>query len=211
MVLYKHDKTGAQLMSVVNSDENKTFGVTFRQGPWAKGHAATLAGSNERLPAPRKAHLHAHLPRGADRQLRRDRALGAVLAMAAMRERPPAAPGSTHPCRTPVANSRGVPHILEHSVLCGSRKYPIKVGWCVWGGWGLGVGGSSGAATASLRDAARLRPMPWPGCCMQPGLGASQSMALPGLPSGMLQAPEAQRRHAWLPPAHAKCRSRLWS
>lgn len=31
-------------------------------------------------------------------------------------------------CRTPVANSRGVPHILEHSVLCGSRKYPIKVG-----------------------------------------------------------------------------------
>ena len=25
-----------------------------------------------------------------------------------------------------VANSRGVPHILEHSVLCGSRKYPIK-------------------------------------------------------------------------------------
>lgn len=30
VVLYKHDKTGAQLMSVVNSDENKTFGVTFR-------------------------------------------------------------------------------------------------------------------------------------------------------------------------------------
>lgn len=25
-----------------------------------------------------------------------------------------------------MANSRGVPHILEHSVLCGSRKYPIK-------------------------------------------------------------------------------------
>jgi Zn-dependent M16 (insulinase) family peptidase len=57
VLMYKHDKTGAQLMSVVNSDENKTFGVTFR---------------------------------------------------------------------TPVANSRGVPHILEHSVLCGSRKYPIK-------------------------------------------------------------------------------------
>jgi Zn-dependent M16 (insulinase) family peptidase len=55
--LYKHDRTGAQVMSVVNSDENKTFGVTFR---------------------------------------------------------------------TPVSNSRGVPHILEHSVLCGSRKYPIK-------------------------------------------------------------------------------------
>lgn len=26
-----------------------------------------------------------------------------------------------------MANSRGVPHILEHSVLCGSRKYAIKV------------------------------------------------------------------------------------
>ncbi|KAL4419647.1 hypothetical protein ABPG77_000544, partial [Micractinium sp. CCAP 211/92] len=64
VVLYKHDKTGAQLMSVVNSDENKTFGVTFR---------------------------------------------------------------------TPVANSRGVPHILEHSVLCGSRKYPIKArGQAAW-------------------------------------------------------------------------------
>ncbi|EFN52070.1 hypothetical protein CHLNCDRAFT_139318 [Chlorella variabilis] len=57
VLMYRHDKTGAQLMSVINSDENKTFGVTFR---------------------------------------------------------------------TPVANSRGVPHILEHSVLCGSRKYPIK-------------------------------------------------------------------------------------
>ena len=28
--------------------------------------------------------------------------------------------------RTPVADSKGTPHILEHSVLCGSRKYPIK-------------------------------------------------------------------------------------
>jgi len=28
--------------------------------------------------------------------------------------------------RTPPANSRGVPHILEHSVLCGSEKYPTK-------------------------------------------------------------------------------------
>lgn len=28
--------------------------------------------------------------------------------------------------RTPPANSTGVPHILEHSVLCGSRKYPAK-------------------------------------------------------------------------------------
>lgn len=27
---------------------------------------------------------------------------------------------------TPVTNSKGIPHILEHSVLCGSRKYPLK-------------------------------------------------------------------------------------
>jgi len=28
--------------------------------------------------------------------------------------------------RTPPANDRGVAHILEHSVLCGSEKYPVK-------------------------------------------------------------------------------------
>ncbi|MCY6370793.1 insulinase family protein [Clostridium ganghwense] len=28
--------------------------------------------------------------------------------------------------RTPPSDSTGVPHILEHSVLCGSRKFPIK-------------------------------------------------------------------------------------
>lgn len=28
--------------------------------------------------------------------------------------------------RTPPANDRGVAHILEHSVLCGSQKYPVK-------------------------------------------------------------------------------------
>lgn len=28
--------------------------------------------------------------------------------------------------KTPVENSKGTPHILEHSVLCGSRKYNIK-------------------------------------------------------------------------------------
>ncbi len=28
--------------------------------------------------------------------------------------------------RTPVADSKGLPHILEHAVLCGSRKYPVK-------------------------------------------------------------------------------------
>lgn len=28
--------------------------------------------------------------------------------------------------RTPPENSKGIPHILEHSVLCGSRKYPCK-------------------------------------------------------------------------------------
>ena len=28
--------------------------------------------------------------------------------------------------RTPPADSTGVAHILEHAVLCGSRKYPVK-------------------------------------------------------------------------------------
>ena len=28
--------------------------------------------------------------------------------------------------RTPVNNDTGVPHIIEHTVLCGSKKYPVK-------------------------------------------------------------------------------------
>ncbi|MDD5475008.1 MAG: insulinase family protein [Syntrophales bacterium] len=55
--LYRHEKTGAELLSLINEDENKVFGITFR---------------------------------------------------------------------TPPEDSTGVAHILEHSVLCGSRKYPIK-------------------------------------------------------------------------------------
>ena len=55
--LWVHEKTGTELMSVSNDDENKTFGVVFR---------------------------------------------------------------------TPPHDSTGVPHILEHSVLCGSDKYPVK-------------------------------------------------------------------------------------
>ncbi len=55
--LYRHEKTGAQLLSVVNRDENKVFGITFR---------------------------------------------------------------------TPPRTSNGIAHIMEHSVLCGSRKYPVK-------------------------------------------------------------------------------------
>ena len=55
--LYRHRKTGAELLSFINGDENKVFGITFR---------------------------------------------------------------------TPPKDSNGVPHILEHSVLCGSRKYPVK-------------------------------------------------------------------------------------
>ena len=55
--LYQHIKTGAELLSLVNDDENKVFGITFR---------------------------------------------------------------------TPPHDSTGLPHILEHSVLCGSRKYPVK-------------------------------------------------------------------------------------
>lgn len=55
--LYRHDKTGAQLLSLRNDDANKVFGITFR---------------------------------------------------------------------TPPSDSTGVAHILEHSVLCGSDKYPVK-------------------------------------------------------------------------------------
>jgi presequence protease len=55
--LYRHRKTGAEVMSYVNDDENKVFGIVFK---------------------------------------------------------------------TPPEDSTGVAHILEHSVLCGSRKYPVK-------------------------------------------------------------------------------------
>ncbi len=55
--LFRHVKTGAELLSLENDDENKVFAITFR---------------------------------------------------------------------TPVSDSTGVPHIMEHSVLCGSRKYPLK-------------------------------------------------------------------------------------
>jgi Zn-dependent M16 (insulinase) family peptidase len=55
--LYRHRKTGAEVLSLINEDENKVFGVTLK---------------------------------------------------------------------TPPEDSTGVAHILEHSVLCGSRKYPVK-------------------------------------------------------------------------------------
>jgi hypothetical protein len=54
---YKHQKSGAQVISVLANDANKVFGITFR---------------------------------------------------------------------TPPADSTGVAHILEHSVLCGSRKFQTK-------------------------------------------------------------------------------------
>src|SRR5579883_890623 len=54
---YRHVATGAELISLLNADENKVFGISFA---------------------------------------------------------------------TPPSDSTGVAHILEHSVLCGSRKYPIK-------------------------------------------------------------------------------------
>jgi len=54
---FRHLRTGAELLSLENDDENKVFGVTFK---------------------------------------------------------------------TPPADSTGVPHIMEHSVLGGSRKYPVK-------------------------------------------------------------------------------------
>ena len=55
--LFRHSRTGAQVLSLVNRDENKTFAVTFRTLP---------------------------------------------------------------------SDDTGVAHILEHSVLSGSRKYPVK-------------------------------------------------------------------------------------
>jgi Zn-dependent M16 (insulinase) family peptidase len=55
--LYRHDKTGARVLSVLNADENKVFGINFR---------------------------------------------------------------------TPPQTSNGIAHIMEHAVLCGSRKYPVK-------------------------------------------------------------------------------------
>ncbi|SFV26626.1 hypothetical protein SAMN05216456_0063 [Devosia crocina] len=55
--LYRHRKTGAEVLSLANEDENKVFGITFK---------------------------------------------------------------------TPPEDSTGIAHILEHSVLCGSRKYPVK-------------------------------------------------------------------------------------
>lgn len=54
---YRHLKTGAEILSIENDDENKVFGITFR---------------------------------------------------------------------TPPPDSSGITHIMEHSVLCGSRKYPVK-------------------------------------------------------------------------------------
>ncbi len=55
--LYVHKRTGARLLSIINEDENKVFGINFRTTP---------------------------------------------------------------------KDSTGVPHILEHSVLGGSEKYPVK-------------------------------------------------------------------------------------
>ena len=43
VLLYRHDKTGAQLMSVANADENKTFGVTFR---WVAAQQRALLGGS---------------------------------------------------------------------------------------------------------------------------------------------------------------------
>ena len=54
---YRHNKTGADVLFLVNKDDNKVFGITFK---------------------------------------------------------------------TPPKDSTGIAHILEHSVLCGSRKYPVK-------------------------------------------------------------------------------------
>ena len=56
-IFYRHIKTGAELLSIINDDDNKVFSINFR---------------------------------------------------------------------TPPKDSTGVAHIMEHSVLCGSKKYPVK-------------------------------------------------------------------------------------
>jgi presequence protease len=56
-LFFVHEKTGAEIMSILTIDENKTFGVVFK---------------------------------------------------------------------TPPDDSNGIAHIMEHSVLCGSKKYPLK-------------------------------------------------------------------------------------
>lgn len=55
--LFRHVQSGAELLSLSNTDENKVFGITFK---------------------------------------------------------------------TPPKTSNGIAHIMEHSVLCGSKKYPLK-------------------------------------------------------------------------------------
>src|SRR5437868_4946690 len=55
--IYRHKRTGAEVLSLSNNDENKVFGIAFR---------------------------------------------------------------------TPPKDSTGIAHVLEHSVLCGSRKFPVK-------------------------------------------------------------------------------------
>ena len=32
-VIYRHDKTGARVLSMINDDENKVFGISFRTPP----------------------------------------------------------------------------------------------------------------------------------------------------------------------------------
>lgn len=37
-VLFRHKKTGTEIMSVLNDDENKVFGIVFRTPPWVTLH-----------------------------------------------------------------------------------------------------------------------------------------------------------------------------
>lgn len=125
VLMYKHDKTGAQLMSVVNSDENKTFGVTFRCG---STRTATVQAGQQLVAATFGlciAFVLVWRTPGCSDAVKGLLPLPLAVAQSPM---PPKLLPPLRRChRTPVANSRGVPHILEHSVLCGSRKYPIKV------------------------------------------------------------------------------------
>ncbi len=87
--LYRHKKSGAELLSVSTDDDNKVFGITFRTP--RKDLSLTFCMTSSLFVT--SSDLTHHF-------------ISLFLNTA--------------------EDSTGVPHILEHSVLCGSRKYTTK-------------------------------------------------------------------------------------
>ena len=138
--LYKHDKTGAELISVINGDENKTFGAVFRTpvgdstgiphilvrppAGWAAfgGGGAVSGGGGDAACCCCRFFL--------GEQLERETAasLGATNTDNTTHD------PQHHNTTTPQHNQHQPNQTKhqqsskkqEHSVLCGSRKYPIK-------------------------------------------------------------------------------------